>query len=271
MRDDYEPTSPTKIPVHAREAQEDTLKTTQARPAALAVTMPMLALLVLGGALGCAGIQKPTQAVSATVTQAEQQAMAPGDVVKILKAGNERFVRGQLTARDYLAQAKATSAGQYPMGVVLSCLDSRIPVELVFDRGIGDLFVARVAGNFENTDILGSMEFATKLAGAKLIVVLGHTNCGAVKGACDGAQLGHLTSTLANIAPAVAASTAVEGQHNSHNKAFVAAVAHANVRQTMLDIAAQSAVLRELIEAGQLAIVGGIYDLETGAVDWLEH
>jgi carbonic anhydrase len=235
-------------------------------PGALA---PLLALLVVGGAFGCAGAQKPL--VSATLTQSEQQAMAPADVVALLKAGNDRFVRGELTARDYLAQAKATAGGQYPMAVVLSCLDSRIPVELVFDRGIGDLFVARVAGNFENTDIVGSMEFATKLAGAKLIVVLGHTSCGAVKGACDGAEMGNLTSTLANIAPAVEASKGVEGEHNSKNKAFVAAVTHANVKQTMADLTARSTVIKELVEAGKLAIVGGTYDLETGAVEWLSN
>ena len=235
----------------------------------LAVAMPVLGLLALSGALGCASTQKPL--VSTTLTQAEQQSLAPQDVVKLLKEGNQRFASGEATGRDSLAQVKATAAGQYPMAVVLSCLDSRIPVELVFDRGIGDLFVARVAGNFENTDILGSMEFATKLAGAKLIVVLGHTNCGAVKGACDGAQMGNLTSTLANIAPAVEASSSVEGERNSKNKTFVAAVTHANVRQTMADILAKSAVMKELVDAGQLAVVGGIYNLETGAVDWLTN
>ena len=230
---------------------------------------PLWAAWLATVALGCASTPRPL--VSATLTQSEQQAMAPQDVVRVLKEGNERFARGEPTARDSLAQVKATAAGQYPMAVVLSCLDSRIPVELVFDRGIGDLFVARVAGNFENTDILGSIEFATRLAGAKAVVVLGHTNCGAVKGACDGAQLGNLTATLANIAPAVEASAGVAGEHSSKNKEFVAAVTHANVRQTMADLTARSPVLKELVDAGQLVVVGGIYNLETGAVDWLSN
>ncbi len=215
--------------------------------------------------LGCATPSKPL--VSATMSKSEQQSLAPKDVIALLKAGNDRFAKGESTPRDLLAQVKATASGQYPMAVVLSCLDSRIPVETVFDRGIGDLFVARVAGNFENTDILGSMEFATKVAGAKLIVVLGHTQCGAVKGACDGVQMGNLTSTLANITPAVDASK-VTGDRSSKNPAFVADVTHANVEQTVADITARSPVLKELVDSGKLAIVGGIYDLETGVVQW---
>jgi carbonic anhydrase len=237
------------------------------------MTIPMLALMALGPTLGCASTRSATpvpHGSGATLTQAEQRAMTPGEVLRILKTGNDRFASGQLSPRDYRAQAKATATGQYPMAVVLSCIDSRIPPEVIFDRGIGDLFVARVAGNFENTDILGSMEFATKLAGAKLIVVLGHTNCGAVKGACDGAQLGNLTSTLANITPAVEASKGVEGQHDSHNMAFVSAVTLANVRCTMTDIIARSPVLKELVDNGQLAVVGGIYDLGTGTITWLD-
>ena len=234
-----------------------------------------LALVLFVAGMGCTTSQEPAipapPPASSTLTRTEQQALTPREVLGILKAGNERFARGRSIARDYLAQARATASGQYPMAVVLSCLDSRIPVELVLDRGIGDLFVARVAGNFENTDILGSMEFATKLAGARLVVVLGHTNCGAIKGACDGAQMGNLTSTLANIAPAVEASKGLEGDHDSHDAAFVAAVSHANVRQTMADIVARSPVLGELVDAGQLAIVGGMYDLSTGIISWIEN
>lgn len=233
----------------------------------------MLMLLAIAGSTSCTSTRAPgsaaPNAASAPHSQADQRAMGPKDVEKILKAGNERFAKGEGTARDHLAHAKSSSAGQHPMAVVLSCLDSRIPVELVFDRGIGDLFVARVAGNFENVDILGSMEFATKLAGAKLIVVLGHTNCGAIKGACDGAKLGHLTATLANIAPAVEVGKRTAGEHNSNNKAFVSTVAEANVQQTMRDIVERSPVIKELVDAGQLAVVGGIYNLETGTVDWL--
>ncbi len=235
--------------------------------------LAMLGCLLLGGASGCASTlgTNSAPATSAVLSQSQQQAMTPDQVVEALKAGNKRFASGQLTQRDYLAQAKVAAKGQYPMAVVLSCLDSRIPPEIVFDRGIGDLFVARVAGNFENTDILGSMEFATKLAGAKVVVALGHTSCGAVKGACDGAQLGNLTSTLANIEPALQASSSVEGKHDSHNPAFVASVTRANVRQTMADIVERSAVIKDLIAAGQLVIVGGIYDLDTGAITWLER
>jgi carbonic anhydrase len=251
------------------------MKQDRKRTAPMAMTG--LACVMLVAATGCRTGQEATipapPSASSTLTQAEQQAMTPRDVLKVLKAGNERFARGQSTTRDYLAQARATAPGQYPMAVVLSCLDSRIPVELVLDRGIGDLFVARVAGNFENTDILGSMEFATKLAGARLIVVLGHTNCGAIKGACDGAQMGHLTSTLANIAPAVEASRSIEGEgdRDSHDAAFVAAVSHANIRQTMADIVGRSPVLADLVDAGQLAIAGGMYDLDTGTISWIEN
>lgn len=211
-----------------------------------------------------------TPAVSATLTRSEQQAMRPKDVHELLKEGNRRFVQGKQTPRDLPAQVRASAEGQYPMAVVLSCLDSRIPPELVFDRGIGDLFVARVAGNFENTDILGSMEFATKVAGAKLIVVLGHSECGAVKGACDGAKLGNLTATLENIQPAVELGKTVAGEHTSKNPLFVDAVARANVQQTMRDILERSPVLREMVAAGELAVVGGHYELATGAVSWLD-
>ncbi len=202
------------------------------------------------------------------VTRDEQAALTPPQVLAELKAGNERFVANQAVRRDYLAQVAATSKGQYPKAVVLSCLDSRIPPELVFDQGIGDLFVARVAGNFENTDILGSMEFATKVAGAKLIVVMGHTNCGAIKGACDGVKLGNLTDTLANIQPAVSASQAVHGPHDSSNHDFVEAVSEANVKQTVQDITARSPVLAELVATGKLSVVGAMYDLDTGRVTW---
>lgn len=223
-------------------------------------------ICLIGAATGCA--TAPKQVASPVLSQAEQQALTPAAALAQLKEGNQRFARGETTPRDHLALVKASASAQHPMAVVLSCLDSRVPVETIFDRGIGDLFVARVAGNFENTDILGSMEFATRLAGAKLIVVLGHTNCGAVKGACDGAQLGNLTSTLANIVPAVEASRA-EGERSSKNPAFVAAVTHTNVTQTMADLTARSPVLKELVDSGKLSIAGGIYDLETGVVEWL--
>lgn len=228
-------------------------------------------------ALGCAPAPAPETAaptppplVSAVTTAADQAALTPNQVLAELKAGNERFVQGNLTARDYRAQVASTAAGQYPKAVILSCLDSRIPPEIVFDQGIGDLFVARIAGNFENEDILGSMEFATKAAGAKLIVVLGHTACGAVKGACDNVQLGNLTAMLENFEPALAASQGVEGEKSSKNDAYVTAVTDANIRQTMRDIVERSPVLAELVAGGSVAVVGGLYDLGTGQVNWIE-
>jgi len=224
-----------------------------------------------GDAGGSAATSSPAPAPVSTVTTADAQAaLTPQAVLAELEAGNQRFAAGELTAWDYQAQVAKTASGQYPKAVILSCLDSRIPPEIVFDQGIGDLFVARVAGNFENEDILGSMEFATKAAGAKLIVVLGHTACGAVKGACDKVELGNLTAMLANFEPALAASAGIEGEKNSKNTAYVAAVTDANVRQTMRDIVDRSAVLRELVEGGQLAVVGGLYDLSTGRVTWIE-
>jgi carbonic anhydrase len=202
------------------------------------------------------------------MTQATQQSLTPEAVLAELRAGNQRYLTRSLTARDHLAYVEATSQGQYPMAVVLSCLDSRVIPELVFDRGVGDLFVARVAGNFENRDILGSMEFATAVAGAKAIVVLGHTSCGAVRGACDGAKLGNLTATLDNIQPAIEASRHVHGEHSSKNKDFVHAVTVANVDQTVRDITALSPVLADLVARGNLKVVGAMYDVETGEIRW---
>ncbi|MGE3802540.1 MAG: carbonic anhydrase family protein [Candidatus Kapaibacterium sp.] len=204
------------------------------------------------------------------LTADERNGMTPDQVIALLEEGNKRFTAGDLTDRDYVAQVKGTAAGQYPMAVVLSCLDSRVPPELIFDRGIGDLFVGRVAGNFENRDMVGSMEFGTKVAGAKVIAVIGHTECGAVKGACDGVELGNLTGTLQNLDAAIARVDSVEGERSSKNAAFVQAVAEANVHQTMEDISAQSEVIREMVEKGEVKIVGGMYDLSTGKVTWLK-
>lgn len=207
-----------------------------------------------------------------TVVTADTRAeMTPRDILTKMKRGNERFVSENLTPQDYRAQVRQTASGQYPMAVVLSCLDSRVIPEAAFDMGIGDLFVGRVAGNFENTDMLGSMEFATAVAGSKVIVVLGHSACGAVKGAIDGAELGNLTATLDNIEPAIETATrqGVRGASDSSNTAFVDAVVEANVRQTIRDILDRSDVLRGRVDSGQLLIVGGVYDLGSGRVDWL--
>jgi carbonic anhydrase len=203
---------------------------------------------------------------STALTREAQAAITPATALEMLKQGNERFVNGNSTQRDFLAQVKQTSTGQFPFAAVVSCLDSRIPPAIVFDRGIGDLFVARVAGNFVNDDILGSLEFATKLAGAKLIVVMGHTECGAVKGACDAAQLGLLTTTLASINPAVKAVQGDYTPRSSENAKFVQAVAEMNVQLTMQKLRDRSVVLREMIDKGEIGLVGAMYDVGSGKV-----
>ncbi len=209
-----------------------------------------------------------TLAHAAALTQAQRDKLTPADVVDMMKAGNERFRLGKESPHDYLAQQKASARGQYPAAMILSCIDSRAPAETICDLGIGDCFNARVAGNVVNEDMLGSMEFACKLAGAKLVLVMGHTACGAIKGAIDNAQLGNLTALLAKIRPAVEA-TSYPGERTAKNDAFVDAVARRNVELTMADIRRRSAVLSELETSGGLKIVGAMYDLETAALQFL--
>lgn len=235
------------------------LNTTKSHLLALAVTL----------ALGGPGVVQAA-AEDVTLTREAQAAITPARAVAMLKEGNERFISGDSVDRNLLAQVKQTSKGQFPFAAVVSCLDSRIPPEMVFDQGIGDIFVARVAGNFVNADILGSLEFATKLAGAKLIVVMGHTECGAVKGACDAAELGLLSGTLSNIYPAV---EAVEGSYtprSSENAKFVQAVAEMNVQLAMKYLRTRSAVLRRLIDEKEIALVGAMYDVSSGKVTFYE-
>jgi carbonic anhydrase len=209
-------------------------------------------------------------AAGLALTQESQAAITPAKALERLKQGNERFVSGKMTKRDLLAQVKQTSKGQFPFAAIVSCLDSRIPPEMVFDQGIGDIFVGAVAGNFVNDDILGSLEFATKLAGAKLIVVMGHTDCGAVQGACDQAQLGLLTATLANINPAVNAVRGDYTPRTSKNDKFVQAVTKMNVDLTMQKLRDRSVLLREMIDKGQIGLVGAMYDVSTGKVTFYE-
>ena len=206
------------------------------------------------------------------VTAEEQKATTPDKVLADLMAGNKRYVEGKLTDLDIKANIAATSKSQFPSAVILSCLDSRVPVESVFDQGIGDIFVGRVAGNVENEDFLGSFEFATKLAGAKLIMVLGHEACGAVKGACDHAKMGNLTSLLAKIQPAVDAVKGdfKEEEQNSKNPEFVSKVVEENVRITVADIRKDSPILAEMEKAGEIKIVGAVYSLQTGEVTLLK-
>lgn len=208
----------------------------------------------------------PQSRTDRVLTKSEQQALTPDQVLELLYAGNRRFVEGDVTHRDHRAQIRAAVEGQWPKAVVLSCLDSRVPVEDVFDCGIGDLFVARVAGNFVNVDILGSMEFACKVSGARVVYVLGHEHCGAVKGAIDRVELGNLTAVLRAIAPAVDEVTDDHTERTSENPAFVHRVAEQNVLRTVRRIRAESAILRDLEASGTLRIVGGMYDMDTGEV-----
>jgi carbonic anhydrase len=201
-------------------------------------------------------------------TKTTQDQMTPVSALKELVEGNKRFVEKKQLNRDLMQQVAETSTGQYPFATVLSCIDSRVSSELIFDQGIGDIFSVRIAGNFVNEDILGSMEFACKLAGTKLILVLGHTACGAVKGACDHARLGNLTALINKIEPAVAAvkEPAEESMRNSSNSTFVNDVAAMNVKMTIEAIRTQSQVLKEMEDAGTIHIVGGMYDISTGKV-----
>lgn len=204
------------------------------------------------------------------VLTAEDQKLLTSDVVlQNLKDGNKRFCANNLTARDHSAMVRNAVKGQYPKAVILSCLDSRIPVEDVFDRGIGDLFVARIAGNFMSTGMLGSMEFGCKVSGAKVIVVLGHESCGAVKGAIDNVKLGNITAMLDAIQPAVARSKDFAGEHTSKNEGFVEQVAKNNVLIAIENIRLNSPILKEMEDKGEIKIVGGYYDLKTGEVTFL--
>lgn len=205
-------------------------------------------------------------------TRETQATMTPQKSLDYLKEGNIRFQNNLKANRNLLEQVKDTSEGQFPFATILSCIDSRVSAELVFDQGLGDIFSVRIAGNFVNTDILGSMEFACKLAGTKLIVVLGHTACGAVKGACDDAKLGNLTSMLSKINPAVEAVAEPKDAslRNSSNPEFVDNVASKNVLLAINNIMKDSPVLAEMANNGDIKIVGAMYDINTGAVDFYE-
>ncbi len=204
------------------------------------------------------------------VESCERGAIPPAKALEMLKQGNRRFLSGEMKPRDWPAEVEKTAGGQTPFAAVVSCLDSRIPPEVVFDQGLGDLFVARVAGNFVNDDILGSLELATKVMGARLIVILGHTSCGAIRGACDGEQLGLLTRTLANIGPAVEAVRGDYDPATSDNREFVQAVAEMNVKMTLRKARDRSLVLRAMLDDGAIRMVGAMYDVSTGKVAFHE-
>ncbi|HXC99291.1 MAG TPA: carbonic anhydrase family protein [Verrucomicrobiae bacterium] len=238
-----------------------------------------LAAIVLLAA-GCQSMQpagtSPAANASANaapfpLTKDEQAAMTPQQALAELRDGNARFVAGQPRVRDYSMEVKASAGGQYPLAVVLSCIDSRQPMEIILDQGIGNIFSTREAGNVLDDDVLGGIEFACKVSGAKLIAVIGHSNCGAIKGAVDNVELGNLTGLLARIKPAVDQVPDDGSPRTSKNAAFVDKVAEANVRLVMQQIRERSPILRDMLDHGQIALVGGMYDLTTGQVHFYDN
>lgn len=230
----------------------------------------------LGAVLGSCVVTRTTAPMflqlgassSGSLTKEQRDRMTPAEVIEELKKGNERFRAGKSVARNYLVEQRTSAKGQYPAAVVLGCIDSRVPAEIIFDVGIGDTFNARVAGNVANDDLLGSMEFACGVAGAKVVLVLGHTACGAVKGAIDDVVLGNLTGLLARIKPAIP-ETKFDGEKSGKNYAYVDAVARTNVKLTLENITQRSTLLADLQKKGSIRIVGAMYDLATGSVEFI--
>lgn len=220
------------------------------------------------GALAFVGTGTLNQlAYADAMTKAQRDKLTPDDILALMKKGNKRFSSGERKDHNYLAQQRASAAGQYPVALLLSCIDSRAPAETIMDLRIGDVFNSRVAGNVQNPDILGGMEFACKLSGAKVVLVMGHTACGAIKGAIDNAELGNLTGLLAKIKPAVEA-TVYAGERTSKNYAFVDAVARKNVEITIANIRKESPVLAGMESSGAIKIAGAMYNLQTGVIDF---
>lgn len=213
------------------------------------------------------GLRTP-DAQAAALSRAQRDAMTPEQVIEMMKKGNQRFRSGKMQPQDFLAQKRASAAGQFPAAVILSCIDSRAPAEIILDMGIGDTFNARIAGNIANKDLMGSLEFACAAAGAKIVLVMGHTACGAIKGAIDDVQLGNLTGLLDTIKPAIAA-TKYTGDRSSKNDEFVDAVARTNVQQTIDALRSGSPTLADLEKKGQIRIVGSMYNLVGGGVTFM--
>ena len=209
------------------------------------------------------------QVITQVMTKEEQAALTPDQVLKDFIEGNKHFKSGKISSRDYSEQAKKSASGQFPKAMVLSCIDSRVPVENVFDQGLGDVFVGRIAGNFVNEDLLGSMEFACKVAGAKLILVMGHQHCGAIKGAIDDVKLGNLTTLITKIKPAVTMSEEFKGERTSKNEDYVNCVTENNVRLTLKNIREKSPILKEMEDKGQIKIVGVFYRLTDGNLTFI--
>ena len=205
-----------------------------------------------------------------TLTQEMQAAITPTMALDLLKEGNKRFINNMKVNRNLLQQANETSDGQHPFAVILSCIDSRTSAELIFDQGLGDVFSIRIAGNIINEDILGSMEFGCKVAGSKIIVVLGHTKCGAVKGACDHVEMGNLTALLSKLQPAIYDEKTVTENRNSENEEFVEKVSTINVKRTVHAIMERSPILKEMIEKGECGIIGGNHNITTGEVSFYD-
>lgn len=206
-----------------------------------------------------------------TLTREDQVKISPDEAVELLKNGNERFVKNMRAERDLVTQVTETSMGQFPFATILSCMDSRTSAELIFDQGIGDIFSIRIAGNVLNDDIVGSMEFASKLVGTKVILILGHTKCGAVGGACDNVEMGNLTSLLQKIKPAIERETSIKENRNSKNPDFVNRITELNVRMVMEKVIEQSPIIAELEKEGKIRIIGGFYDVDSGKVEFYKE
>jgi len=224
--------------------------------------------VTVAGIVGGVGLGIPSISYAAALTMKERNKLTPDQIIAGMKKGNDRFRTGKMRKHDYLEQKSASAAGQYPSTVILSCIDSRAPAEIVFNMGIGETFNARIAGNIANNDLIGSLEFACAAAGAKVIVVMGHTACGAIKGAIDNVELGSLTGLLDKIKPSISATT-YSGERSSKNDSFVDAVAKTNVQQTINEIRKGSAVLSSLEKEGKLKIVGAMYHLNGGKVEFM--
>ncbi|HEY0731750.1 MAG TPA: carbonic anhydrase family protein [Chitinophagaceae bacterium] len=205
-----------------------------------------------------------------TLTKEMQAQLSPSKAIELLKEGNKRFVNNLKINRNLLQQVNETSDGQYPFAFILSCIDSRTSAELIFDQGLGDIFSCRIAGNILNEDILGSMEFACKVAGSKVVIVLGHTKCGAIKGACDDVKLGNLSTLLKKVKPAIEAERSTKQNRTASNGEFVENVAALNVRHTLSQIPVKSPVIAELVKNGEIALIGAMYNVETGSVEFYE-
>jgi carbonic anhydrase len=205
-----------------------------------------------------------------TLNKETQQQITPQEALTILQEGNKRFVNNLKANRDLLAQVNSTRDGQWPFAVILSCIDSRTSAELIFDQGLGDVFSVRIAGNIVNEDILGSMEFATKVAGSKFVLVLGHTKCGAIKGACDHVEMGNLTTLLSKVKPALDAETSIKENRTASNSDFVENVSALNVKLNVQEVLNRSSIIKTLVDEGKIGIAGAMYDVTSGTVDFYE-